>query len=301
MRAKPVVAAISIAVLLGAFGCTKTESPKEVDAGEESSATTIAEPDCPSQEVADDVNAEFDRLKEGKAADFETAMDTIGEYVPSNLQAQFEVWRDATVEVADLIKDIDPDTADEDLTAQEKALLAQAQEIVNDPKVDDAKTEVEAYFDENCPGTGWTDESDEEDEDDSSTTTTTEDRDETTTTEVAAGDCPTQDVVDAMSAQMDDMESLDGAEFGQAIVTALSTMDTYLPSDYDSDLDTLEVAYKEFASAMAGIDLNAVDSMSPEQQAALLAASQKLEEPAVVAAQERIQTYFDTSCPEIDF
>mgnify|MGYP003435274550 CR=1 FL=1 len=37
---------------------------------------------------------------------------------------------------------------------------------------------------------------------------------------------------------------------------ALDTMDKYLPSDYDGDLDTLRTAFGQFTDALAGVDLS---------------------------------------------
>jgi hypothetical protein len=115
------------------------------------------------------------------------------------------------------------------------------------------------------------------------------------------GDCPTQAEVDALDdsmSGMDDLSSLNADEMADAVNDALDQMASYLPSDYDGDVETLREGLTALFQMYRDIDLN---NPSPEQLAQIEAAMAGIDQAELEAAAERIQDYFTQNCPDIVF
>jgi hypothetical protein len=105
------------------------------------------------------------------------------------------------------------------------------------------------------------------------------------------GDCPSQAEVDALT-------SLNADEMAEAVDDALDQMGSYLPADYDNDLETLREGLIVLFQMYAGIDLN---NPTPEQIAQIEATVAEIDQVEIEAAAERIQDYFTQNCPDIIF
>jgi hypothetical protein len=115
------------------------------------------------------------------------------------------------------------------------------------------------------------------------------------------GDCPSQAEVDALDESMsgmDDLTSLNADDMAEAVDDALDQMASYLPADYDGDLETLREGLIALFQMYRDIDLN---NPTPEQIAQIEATMAGIDQVEIEAAAERIQDYFTQNCPDIIF
>ncbi len=294
MRLKPVLVATSIALLVSIGGCTKTESPKEVESSaattvDPSSETTVVEVVCPTQLVVDSVNEEFANLTMGEDADVVGAMETMGTYVPSELEDDFETWQAAALDVVDLIEGIDPTKTESELTSSEAADLAQAQEIMDDEEVEEAQSNVKDHFRKACPDIVWSEESEESAS--------------SSTTELASGAyCPTE----AEDAEIltQSMSLIDGPldESKLAAMNAVYEIQaSYIPSDLEDEHTLLVATINTAIPLVYGITTDQLDdpsTLSSDQQAAVAAFNELVDTEEMAAAEAAISSYFDGSCPD---
>jgi hypothetical protein len=68
-----------------------------------------------------------------------------------------------------------------------------------------------------------------------------------------------------------------------------------VPADIAADVDTYAAGVEAYAAALAGVDLSTITD--PATQERLEQAGAALEAPAVVAAQDAIETWFRETCP----
>jgi hypothetical protein len=121
------------------------------------------------------------------------------------------------------------------------------------------------------------------------------------TESASGGDCPTQSEVDALEESLDSVEDLDPAnmsEAGDAVQAALDEMASYLPADYDDDVETLREGLSVVFSMYSSIDMS---NPTPEQIATIESMTAELDEAELDAASERIESYFTENCPDVVF
>jgi hypothetical protein len=71
-------------------------------------------------------------------------------------------------------------------------------------------------------------------------------------------------------------------------------LEAKIPDALKDDFETVATAYKAYGEAIKDIDFS--DLLNPDTQQKVEDASKKLDDPDVKAAQDRIQSYFDTNC-----
>ena len=133
--------------------------------------------------------------------------------------------------------------------------------------------------------------------------------DETSTEETSTDETDTGDLGD-FDFSYDECQQLAaaGSEFGQAVSGATSGADLSdeadafqefadnAPEEIREDMQTLADAYDEIVAALADIDLDAGETPSAEQVAALTQALSSIDQTGVQGASERIATWAQENC-----